>query len=319
MARKLAPMKGFLRTIVVTGLATGFTLPAHAGSYATAYDMSIFLNESHPFDTAAQPVQPVQPAQNTLLVADPAANPGAGEDLFADDEFGDLDGLLAESDEVDVNDPIEPVNRFIFGFNQIVEDLILRPISYTYNAVVPDAGREAVTNFLNNLSSPVVLANDLLQGEGERALQTTQRMLINTTIGVGGLWDAAEYFGIPEHREDFGQTMAVWGVGEGFYLVLPILGPSNPRDAIGRFGVDTFLDPVGLYLVNTDQEEWQYARIGVTGVTEYAAIVEELDSLRDTSIDYYAAIRSFYRQRRQAEIDNLDGDAIGGANTAWDN
>ena len=302
----------------VAGLfATIASTPASAGSYATAYDMSIFLNETHPFDTAA-PTAPVTPA-GVMPAGDDAMSLGTGDGLFADDEFGDLDGLLAENDDLDVNDPIEPVNRFIFGFNQIVEDLILRPIAYTYNALMPDPGKEAVTNFLNNLSSPVVLANDLLQGEGERAWQTTQRMVINTTVGLGGLWDAAEYFGIEEHREDFGQTMAVWGVGEGFYLVLPILGPSNPRDAIGKFGVDTFLDPVGLYLVNTNQEEWQYARLGVTGVTEYADIVEELDSLRETSIDYYAAIRSFYRQRRQAEIDNLDGAAVGGADTAWDN
>lgn len=333
MTRKPAPITGLFRMAATAGLwAIVSASPAAAGSYATAYDMSIFLNESHPFDTAPQPAQPVQaapavdtePQTDVDAVDDPAAAFAEDEDLFADDEFGDdefgdLDGLLAENDEVDVNDPIEPVNRFIFGFNQIVEDVILRPISYTYNALMPDPGKEAVTSFLNNLSSPVVLANDLLQGEGERAWQTTQRMMINTTVGVGGLWDAAEYFGIPEHREDFGQTMAVWGVGEGFYLVLPILGPSNPRDAVGKFGVDTFFDPLGLYLMNTDQEEWQYARIGVTGVTEYAALVDELDSLRETSIDYYAAIRSFYRQKRQAEIDNLDDGLAAEDDTAWDN
>lgn len=277
---------------------------AQAGSYATAYDMSIFLNEPHPFDIAVQPAEPVRPAGS-----DSGADLGV---MPAGDEFGDLeeldglDDLIAASEPADVNDPLEPVNRFIFGFNQIVEDLILRPISYTYNAVMPDAGQTAVRNFFDNLSSPVVLANDILQGEPGRAWDTLRRMAINTTVGIGGLWDAAAYMGIEEHREDFGQTLAVWGVGEGPYLVLPILGPSNPRDAIGRFGVDMFLDPVGLYLTNTEQEEWQYARIGVNALTEYAAFVEELDALRETSIDYYAALRNLYRQRRNAEIENLE-------------
>lgn len=306
---RLLRVQFLLAAMILT--VSGSAGPALAGSFATAYDMSVFLNESHPFDTAPQTPLPqssapiMQGAASTAIAADPLA----AEDDFGDDEFGDLDGLddlVAQGEEIDVNDPIEPVNRFVFGFNQIIENVILRPLSYGYNAVVPEFGRVAVRNFLDNLSSPVVLANDLLQGEPARAWDTTQRMVINTTIGVGGLWDAAAAFGIEEHREDFGQTLGVWGVGEGPYLVLPLLGPSNPRDLVGRFGVDPFLDPVGLYLGNTDQDEWQYARTGAEAFTAYAAIVDDLDMLEETSLDYYAAVRNFYRQRRNAEIANQD-------------
>ena len=228
--------------------------PAAAGSCATVYDMRIFLDQSNPFDTAA-PVAQLQP-----IASASAADGGTSlvDDEFGDDEFGDIDGLddlAPQSAEGDVNDPLEPVNRFIFGFNQIVEDVILRPFSYGYHAVVPEFGRTAISNFLDNLSGPVVLANDLLQGEPGRAWTTTRRLLINTTIGVGGLWDVAASFGIDEHREDFGQTMGVWGVSEGPYLMLPILGPSNSRDVIGKFGDDPFFNPVGMYLMNTNRHE----------------------------------------------------------------
>ena len=157
-------------------------------------------------------------------------------------------------------------------------------------------------NVLNNLKTPVILANDLLQGEPERALVTTQRFVINTTVGIGGIFDRAEDMGYERHKEDFGQTMAVWGVGEGFYLVLPIFGPSNPRDAVGKMVVDSYFDPVGYYLKNTDQEEYGYARMVIDGVDQYGNVREELARVKKTSVDYYAAVRSLYRQKRESEI-----------------
>ena len=271
--------------------------------------MDMFLNQAHPFDIApAEPAQPGQPVQ-PIPSADTGNGEGTGAGVVGDGSIDDLDDLgglddLVNGETADDGDPIEPVNRFIFGFNQVVEDVLFRPLAYTYNALMPAFGRDAVANFLKNLSSPVVLANDLMQGEWQRGWETVQRTAINTTVGVGGLWDAAAWMGIEGHTEDFGQTMAVWGVGEGFYLVLPVLGPSNPRDALGRFGVDPFLDPLGLWLANTDREELLYSRIGVTGLSEYAAIVGDLDNLRETSLDYYAAIRSLYRQKRLADIRN---------------
>lgn len=224
---------------------------------------------------------------------------GAAPDIDMAGE--DID--MAAEEVNDVNDPIEPVNRFIFGFNEFFYAILLRPVSKLYN-VLPQPVREAVSNVLDNVSSPVVLANDVLQGEVKRALQTTGRFLINSTAGLAGLFDVAEKIGIPEHDEDFGQTLGVWGVGEGFYLVLPLLGPSSPRDAVGKLVVDPFFDPLGLWLNNTDRDEIAWGLVGARAIDEYAGLVDELDQIKKTSIDYYAAIRSMYRQKRESEIKN---------------
>jgi phospholipid-binding lipoprotein MlaA len=150
----------------------------------------------------------------------------------------------------------------------------------------------------------VVLANDLLQGELKRGYATTMRMVINSTAGILGFIDIAKNLGFEEHNEDFGQTLAVWGVGEGFYLVLPIFGPSNPRDVLGKMLVDPYLDPLGYYFNNTDREEIGSGNITARGFTNYAAFVEQIDELRKSSLDFYGALRSLYRQRRNSEIKN---------------
>jgi phospholipid-binding lipoprotein MlaA len=169
--------------------------------------------------------------------------------------------------------------------------------------MLPQEARDGIRNFLRNIRTPIVLANDLLQGEGERAWQTTQRFVINSTVGVGGVIDAADRFGIKHHNEDLGQTFAVWGVDEIVYLVLPIFGPSNPRDAVGEF-LDRYFDPVWYWTENTDRGEIQIARSVVGGVDSYSRVMDELKKLKDTSVDYYAAIRSIYRQKREADIRN---------------
>lgn len=212
--------------------------------------------------------------------------------------------LAQASEEEAVNDPLESMNRAIFDFNEVLQDVLLRPIAKFYNATVNVTVRQGISNFLNNLSSPVIFANDLLQGEFERALTTFGRAFINTTIGIVGLADVATELGIESHDEDFGQTLAVYGMGEGFYLVLPIFGPSSPRDAIGKLVIDSYLDPLGLWLDNTDRENIQYTLTGAEGLDEYAGIVEELNQVKKTSVDYYAAVRSLYRQKRKAEINN---------------
>ena len=205
-------------------------------------------------------------------------------------------------DEEDANDPIEPVNRFIFGFNEIFLEFVLRPLTDVYD-LLPTAVRNAIGNILGNLNSPLILANDILQGEGERAIQTVGRFIINSTAGLAGIIDVAEMAGIPEHDEDLGQTLATWGVGEGFYLVLPILGPSNPRDAVGKF-VESLVDPFDLWWDNIDREYITYTRQGFKAIDTYHGFRDDLDEVKRTSIDYYAAIRSMYRQRREAEIRN---------------
>jgi len=205
--------------------------------------------------------------------------------------------------ENDANDPLEGLNRVIFSVNEFLYGLLLRPMADAYVSLVPDVARDGVRNFLMNLRSPIVLANDILQGEGTRAWETTQRMLINTTIGLGGMFDVAKEYGIEGHTEDLGQTFAVWGVPEGFYLVLPVLGPSNPRDATGKF-LDSFLDPLSYYLTNTDREEYDVTRSVALGVDEYSRVMDDLQKLKNTSVDYYAALRSIARQKRMAEIRN---------------
>lgn len=203
----------------------------------------------------------------------------------------------------DENDPLEGLNRGIFEFNRVVDGMLIKPAAQIYRGVLPQQAQDSVRNFLRNLRSPVILANDLLQGDGDRAGKTVGRFLVNSTLGVLGLFDVASDLGMPFHDEDFGQTLAVWGVGEGFYLVLPILGPSSPRDLAG-LGAEFFLDPVNLYLRKEDLEYLTYVRAGVRGVDARARAIDVLDELERTSLDYYAAIRSLYRQQRANDINN---------------
>ena len=197
----------------------------------------------------------------------------------------------------ELNDGLEPINRVIFDVNDSVDETVIEPTARGYRTVVPEFGRQGIGNFLQNLRTPVILVNDLLQGKGGRAHDTFVRFLINSTFGVGGMIDIAAIEGIEGHDEDFGQTLAVWGVGEGPYFVIPILGPSNARDATGLV-VDTFFDPltfVAPFVVSL-------SRRVVSGVDEREEVLDALEEIKGTSIDYYATIRSLYRQRREDEI-----------------
>jgi phospholipid-binding lipoprotein MlaA len=199
----------------------------------------------------------------------------------------------------DANDPLEPFNRTIFSFNELIDLMLLEPVSIVYGHL-PSPVRTGVRNVLDNLRSPVILANDAMQGEGDRAGVTLARFMINSSLGILGLFDMATAFGYPKHQEDFGQTLARWGTGEGPYLVLPLLGPSNARDTVGIV-VDGFaLDPMA-YLAPTDVRIGRYATDGVD--TRYR-LDPAIRDLRQNSIDRYAAFRTVYRQRRAAEIAN---------------
>ena len=201
------------------------------------------------------------------------------------------------------NDPIESFNRTIFAFNRGFDRILLKPIAVAYRDVVPAPGRRGVHNFLTNLRSPVVLANDLLQFEAERASVTIGRFVVNTTIGIVGIFDVATELGLVYHGEDFGQTLAVWGIPSGPYLMLPFFGPSNPRDAVGLV-FDFLIDPFNIWLRNTDEEYLVYARGGFEAVDSRARVIDPLDELERTSLDFYAALRSLYRQRRVDEVNN---------------
>lgn len=199
-----------------------------------------------------------------------------------------------------IYDPLEPVNRAIFTFNQYADEYVLEPVARGYRYITPLQVRRSALNFLYNLRAPVVFANDLLQGEPERAGITLSRFMINSTLGVLGLFDVASTFGYTQHWEDFGQTLAVYGVADGPYLMLPLLGPSNPRDLAGRFG-DWFLDPISQCCI--DGNERLFA-LGATVVGEREVNIEAADDLRANSIDLYATIRTIYVQKRAADIRN---------------
>ena len=200
------------------------------------------------------------------------------------------------------NDPYEATNREIFDFNRRLDSWTLRPAAERYNNYVPGQIREAVHNTLTNLDLPVTFANDVLQGEPKRAGQTLSRFTVNSTLGVGGLFDVASRFGIPEHSEDFGQTLAVWGVNEGPYLVLPLLGPAPPRDAAG-LAVDVFFDPT-IYIPIKLHLWWALGREYLTLLDLRARNMETLDDIERNSLDFYAATRNLYRQYRGSEIRN---------------
>lgn len=204
----------------------------------------------------------------------------------------------------EVNDPLEPLNRGIFEANRALDVMFLRPAAIMFREFLPPPFQRGIHNFLSNLRTPVVLANDLLQGEMERAGATIARFLINTTLGVGGLDDPASDLGWQNHDEDFGQTLAVWGLPEGPFLMLPIIGPSNPRDAVGLLVDSLLIDPIAWWIrADTDSRTWiGYTRAGVTAVGARARLYEELDELEKTSLDLYASIRSLYRQHRRTEI-----------------
>lgn len=204
---------------------------------------------------------------------------------------------------IDENDPFESSNRFFFNVNQALDEVLLRPVAVAYREVLPEFARDGVRNFLNNLNTPVIFANDLLQGEGDRAGTTMVRFGINTTIGIGGLFDVASDLGYPYHDEDFGQTLAVWGVEDGPYFYFFVLGPSSARDFTG-FVVDRGLDPL-TYVGWGDDYEWVPITRAVVNVIDLRSRnIETLDEIERTSVDYYASIRSLYRQSRADAIRN---------------
>lgn len=204
-------------------------------------------------------------------------------------------------DGAGISDPLEPVNRVVFGFNDAADTLLLRPASEVYVAVAPDPVRDAVQSFLRNLITPLIVANELLQGDLNGAQVATGRLLTNTILGVGGLFDVASVAGMPYQEEDFGQTLGVWGIGSGPYVVLPLLGPSSLRDATG-LAVDTVADPIRVWAYANDAKGVLYARAGVSAIDRRSRILREVDDLKRNSLDYYATVRSLYSQQRRAQI-----------------
>jgi phospholipid-binding lipoprotein MlaA len=206
--------------------------------------------------------------------------------------------------EEEFNDPFEDTNRKIFEFNQVVDRNVLVPVAKAYRDALPDAVRDAIHDFLYNLRDPLIFANDTLQGDFKRAGETVARFVLNSTIGIGGLFDVAGRWGqLPYHEQDLGVTFGVWGIPEGPYLIIPILGPSDPRDLVGSVA-EGYGDPFNrLVTGNPYTLYWiPFVRGGVSGIDQRSRYIETLADIERTSLDYYATIRSLYHQRREALI-----------------
>ncbi len=210
----------------------------------------------------------------------------------------------AERADIAANDPLEPVNRVIFDVNDFLDRLLIRPLAELYRAMVPPPIRDRIASVLKNMGEPVIMANNLFQGELTDAGTTLGRLVVNSTAGLGGMFEVANDIGLPKQSGDFGQTLHVWGLGEGPYIVLPLFGPSNVRDAIG-LGVDTVMSPWKYAVKAGDtqiQDTFAIADMTASALVRREANIEGLDALREGSLDFYAQMRSVYRQYRAKQL-----------------
>jgi phospholipid-binding lipoprotein MlaA len=199
------------------------------------------------------------------------------------------------------NDPLEPLNRQTFEVNLFVDRILLKPVAQVYSAIVPEVGHDALHRALDNMKEPVVVINNVLQGELDRAGTSVGRFALNSTIGVGGFLDVAAKWGLEKQTGDFGQTLFAWGLPEGPYLIAPLLGPSNPRDLIGM-GTDAYIDPFSYLATVKDLDDIQITRFILDGVDRRARNIDLLDDLQKNSLDFYAQLRSLSEQHRAAEL-----------------
>ncbi len=205
-----------------------------------------------------------------------------------------VDGTGAE-----LHDPFETVNRGVFSFNEVVDNILLQPVARAYRFAIPEYGRQRVTNVLTNLRQPVVFVNSVMQGDPGNAFSSLWSFLLNSTLGVAGIFDfAGANTELEVHPEDFGQTLGVWGFGHGSYIVLPILGPSSARDTVGLVA-DWFMDPFNYF-----DDEVTITRTIATAIDRRASTLDLTDEVYRTSFDPYATFRSGYLQRRAAQVKN---------------
>ena len=194
-------------------------------------------------------------------------------------------------------DPLESYNRMMFSFNETVDSALLKPLAETYKAITPEIVDESITNFFGNLGDVITVANDLLQFKFEQAANDTARVMLNSTFGLLGLFDVASAWGIPKNQEDFGQTLGVWGLGEGYYIVLPLLGPSSTRD-VWRLPVDYLFNPVTYVDPATDR----WIMRGIDLLDTRADLFRAERALGDAALDPYTFQREAYLQRRRSLV-----------------
>jgi len=216
-----------------------------------------------------------------------------------------LSGCASTVGEDGISDPFEGANRAIFSFNKGIDDTVIHPVLNGYRKVVPQPARNGLVNFLRNLRSPIDFANQVLQGDIDGAGTVFVRAAINSTVGFGGLVDLAGREGIEYEKEDFGQTLAVWGVGHGPYLMVPLFGPSTARDATGYI-VDILADPLRLYWDDNGHESRNNWRMAASYLVLKDKLMDVMEQLEYGAIDYYATVRSAYHQHRAAEVNDQD-------------
>lgn len=195
-------------------------------------------------------------------------------------------------------DPLEPLNRAIFGFNETVDKAVTKPVAKAYKAVVPDPIEMMVRNFFSNLGDVVTVVNDLLQFKLVQAISDTGRVVVNSTVGFLGVADVASAIGLAKHDEDFGQTLGYWGIGSGPYLVLPFLGPSTVRDTVG-LAADTYSDPL---FNQVDHPRTRNQLLLAKYISKRADLLETEKILEEAAIDRYSFVRDAYLQRRRNQI-----------------
>lgn len=212
-------------------------------------------------------------------------------------------GACATTGQNDVDgtgDPWEGMNRATYKFNKAVDKAIYKPVTAVYQTVVPKVPRQGVSNAMRNLRAPWVFVNDLLQLKFKRAGTTLGRFLVDSTIGIGGLFKASEKMGIPFHSEDLGQTLATWGIGSGPYFIIPFVGPSNGRDALG-FAAYVFYDPVTLSISELNVKGLNLTRTGVDAL-DFRSRTNKIINATYDDPDGYELMRSAYRQQRRYEV-----------------
>ena len=226
---------------------------------------------------------------------------------FEEDEFETFESSISPLEEI--YDPLEKANRKIFAFNEVADKYAIEPAARGYRKAIPKPVRESIHNFLNNLSLPFSALNSFAQGKVSNGLATFSNFLINSTVGIGGLFDVARKKGVYFKPEDFGQTFAHYGAGPGPYLMLPLLGPSNFRDASG-LTVNTIISPIGFNIFQLgDQksimhDEYLFTIVGLTAIDSREGLIEVVEDIRNDSFDPYSTIRSAYLQKRTNEIKN---------------
>jgi phospholipid-binding lipoprotein MlaA len=199
------------------------------------------------------------------------------------------------------NDPLEPTNRKILEANMVLDKILFRPVAEIYVTILPEDARDAIHRALQNLKEPVVFVNNVLEGRPRDAGITVGRFGINSTVGIVGLFDIADKWGLGRQPADFGQTLYVWGFKSGPYLVLPVFGPSNVRDAVGM-GIDAYIDPFDYLATKEHLDGVQIGRYVLDGIDQRARVLDVLDDLQKNSLDFYAELRSLTQQQRATEL-----------------